>query len=127
MLGKQIWMNLLWARPIPRVFWKCFESNTFDDQKILCLVVHLGVSCSCIRTVFRYHRFDAGGSIRQPASFCGLVGLKPTYGRCSRFKDGCICLSLDQAGPITKTVSDAALMLQSMCSYDEKDSTGSKN
>ena len=69
---------------------------------------------------------DTGGSIRQPASFCGLVGLKPSYGRCSRFGMIAFASSLDQAGPITKTVKDAALMLQSMSSYDEKDSTSSR-
>jgi|TARA_B100000287_G_scaffold394059_1_gene407816 aspartyl-tRNA(Asn)/glutamyl-tRNA(Gln) amidotransferase subunit A len=69
---------------------------------------------------------DTGGSIRQPASFCGLVGLKPTYGRCSRFGMIAFASSLDQAGPITKTVKDSAIMLQSMSSYDQKDSTSSR-
>ncbi len=69
---------------------------------------------------------DTGGSIRQPASFCGLVGLKPTYGRCSRFGMIAFASSLDQAGPITKTVEDSALMLQAMVSFDKKDSTSSR-
>ena len=69
---------------------------------------------------------DTGGSIRQPASFCGLVGLKPTYGRCSRFGMIAFASSLDQAGPITKTVEDSALMLQAMVSFDKRDSTSSR-
>ena len=66
---------------------------------------------------------DTGGSIRQPASFCGLVGLKPSYGRCSRWGMIAFSSSLDQAGPLTKTVEDAALMLSVMASGDEKDAT----
>ncbi|MBU1346936.1 MAG: Asp-tRNA(Asn)/Glu-tRNA(Gln) amidotransferase subunit GatA [Alphaproteobacteria bacterium] len=66
---------------------------------------------------------DTGGSIRQPAAFTGTVGIKPTYGRASRFGMVAFASSLDQAGPITRTVEDAALMLQSMCSFDVKDST----
>ncbi|MDO1560363.1 Asp-tRNA(Asn)/Glu-tRNA(Gln) amidotransferase subunit GatA [Brevundimonas sp. 2R-24] len=66
---------------------------------------------------------DTGGSIRQPAAFTGTVGVKPTYGRASRYGMVAFASSLDQAGPIAKTVEDAALLLRSMCSFDEKDST----
>jgi len=66
---------------------------------------------------------DTGGSIRQPAAVTGRVGLKPTYGRCSRFGIVAFASSLDQAGPMTKTVRDAAIMLRSMASVDSKDST----
>ncbi|MEY8205098.1 MAG: Asp-tRNA(Asn)/Glu-tRNA(Gln) amidotransferase subunit GatA [Bermanella sp.] len=66
---------------------------------------------------------DTGGSIRQPAALCGLTGLKPTYGRCSRFGMIAFASSLDQAGPITRSAEDAAMMLNVMSSFDEKDST----
>ena len=66
---------------------------------------------------------DTGGSIRQPAAFTGTVGIKPTYGRASRFGIIAFASSLDQAGPVTKTVEDAAIMLRSMCGHDPKDST----
>jgi aspartyl-tRNA(Asn)/glutamyl-tRNA(Gln) amidotransferase subunit A len=66
---------------------------------------------------------DTGGSIRQPASLCGITGLKPTYGRVSRFGIIAFASSLDQAGPMTRTVEDAALMLNAMCGLDPHDST----
>ena len=66
---------------------------------------------------------DTGGSIRQPAAFTGIVGLKPTYGRCSRWGIIAFASSLDQAGPMTRTVRDAAIMMRSMAGYDPKDST----
>ncbi|KAE9627654.1 Asp-tRNA(Asn)/Glu-tRNA(Gln) amidotransferase subunit GatA [Parasedimentitalea maritima] len=66
---------------------------------------------------------DTGGSIRQPAAFTGTVGIKPTYGRCSRWGTVAFASSLDQAGPMTKSVRDAAIMLEAMCGHDAKDST----
>ena len=66
---------------------------------------------------------DTGGSIRQPAAFTGTVGIKPTYGRCSRWGIVAFASSLDQAGPIARTVEDTAIMLQAMSGHDPKDST----
>ncbi|MFO1208676.1 MAG: Asp-tRNA(Asn)/Glu-tRNA(Gln) amidotransferase subunit GatA [Amaricoccus sp.] len=68
---------------------------------------------------------DTGGSIRQPAAFTGIVGVKPTYGRCSRWGIVAFASSLDQAGPLAKTVRDAAIMLKAMAGHDPMDSTSS--
>ena len=69
---------------------------------------------------------DTGGSIRQPSAFCGITGIKPTYGRCSRYGIMAFASSLDQAGPIAKDVRDCAIMLKVMSGYDAKDSTSAR-
>src|SRR5690606_41094611 len=66
---------------------------------------------------------DTGGSIRQPAAFTGICGIKPTYGRCSRWGIVAFASSLDQAGPMARTVEDCAIMLEAMAGFDPKDST----
>ena len=81
------------------------------------------VAAVAARTAMCATASDTGGSIRQPAAFTGTVGMKPSYGRCSRWGMVAFASSLDQAGPITRSVRDAAIMLESMAGYDPKDST----
>ncbi|MFC0388520.1 Asp-tRNA(Asn)/Glu-tRNA(Gln) amidotransferase subunit GatA [Muricoccus vinaceus] len=69
---------------------------------------------------------DTGGSIRQPAAFCGIAGMKPTYGRCSRFGVVAFASSLDTPGPVARTVEDCALLLESMAGHDPRDATSAK-
>jgi aspartyl-tRNA(Asn)/glutamyl-tRNA(Gln) amidotransferase subunit A len=96
-----------------------------DDNRDLVPGGSSGGSAAAVaaRIVMAATGTDTGGSIRQPAAFCGLVGLKPTYGRCSRWGIVAFASSLDQAGPLTRSVEDAALMLQAMAGHDPKDST----
>ncbi|HEY1414206.1 MAG TPA: Asp-tRNA(Asn)/Glu-tRNA(Gln) amidotransferase subunit GatA, partial [Rhodopila sp.] len=96
-----------------------------DDAAVLVPGGSSGGSASAVaaRLAMGATGTDTGGSIRQPASFCGLVGVKPTYGRCSRWGAVAFASSLDHPGPFARTVQDSAILLGSMAGHDPKDST----
>ncbi len=104
--------------------WRRKGANGFDGAKIVPGGSSGGSSAAvAARLCLGATATDTGGSIRQPAAFTGTVGIKPTYGRCSRWGIVAFASSLDQAGPITRTVRDAAIMLRSMAGHDPKDTT----
>jgi aspartyl-tRNA(Asn)/glutamyl-tRNA(Gln) amidotransferase subunit A len=96
-----------------------------DDTAVLVPGGSSGGSASAVaaRLAMGATGTDTGGSIRQPASFCGLVGVKPTYGRCSRWGVVAFASSLDHPGPLARTVQDGAILLRSMAGHDPKDAT----
>ena len=104
--------------------WRRKKGEDFDEAKIVPGGSSGGSSAAvAARLALGATATDTGGSIRQPAAFTGTVGIKPTYGRCSRWGIVAFASSLDQAGPITRTVRDAAIMLRSMAGHDPKDTT----
>ncbi len=105
--------------------WKAQDSNGLHSNRELVPGGSSGGSAAAVaaRIAAGATGTDTGGSIRQPASFVGISGIKPTYGRCSRWGVVAFASSLDQAGPMARTVEDCALLLTAMCGYDAKDST----
>lgn len=98
-------------------------ANPWDVSKVAGGSSGGSAACVAARLIPAATGTDTGGSIRQPAAFCGITGLKPTYGRISRYGMIAFASSLDQAGPMAKTAKDCALLLQYMAGFDEKDST----
>ncbi|MBI1868209.1 MAG: Asp-tRNA(Asn)/Glu-tRNA(Gln) amidotransferase subunit GatA [Methylocystis sp.] len=104
--------------------WRRKQGEGFDSAKIVPGGSSGGSSAAvAARLCLGATATDTGGSIRQPAAFTGTVGIKPTYGRCSRWGIVAFASSLDQAGPIARTVRDAAILLRSMAGHDPKDTT----
>ena len=127
MLGKLKWTSSPWARPTRRAI-TAMSSIPGGAQGRNAALVPGGSSGGSASAVAAHicagaTATDTGGSIRQPAAFTGTVGIKPTYGRCSRWGIVAFASSLDQAGPIARDVRDAAIMLESMASHDPKDTT----
>ena len=114
------WLPPNWSRDRGRT-----AALTLDKRGLLTPGGSSGGSSSAVaaRLCLAATASDTGGSIRQPAAFTGIVGIKPTYGRCSRYGMVAFASSLDQAGPLARTVRDAAIMLRSMAGPDLKDST----
>jgi aspartyl-tRNA(Asn)/glutamyl-tRNA(Gln) amidotransferase subunit A len=113
------WLPPNWSRERARA------ATSSDKRSLLTPGGSSGGSASAVaaRLCLAATASDTGGSIRQPAAFTGIVGIKPTYGRCSRYGMVAFASSLDQAGPLARTVRDAAIMLGSMAGPDPKDST----
>ncbi len=113
-----------WYGPVENP-WRCQSERHLGDNRPLVPGGSSGGSAAAVaaRAALAATGTDTGGSIRQPASFCGIVGLKPTYGRCSRWGIVAYASSLDHPGPMTRTVRDAAIMLRTMAGHDPKDST----
>jgi aspartyl-tRNA(Asn)/glutamyl-tRNA(Gln) amidotransferase subunit A len=114
------WLPPNWSRERGRA-----AAHSSDKRGLLTPGGSSGGSSSAVaaRLCLAATASDTGGSIRQPAAFTGVVGVKPTYGRCSRYGMVAFASSLDQAGPLARTVRDAAIMLRSMAGPDAKDST----